>query len=57
MAAVLLAVIYNIWWARNCCRIKLIVVRPEMIVNRIRSTIQFRLRKLTSSPMSWVGSG
>ncbi|KAK9677942.1 hypothetical protein RND81_11G177200 [Saponaria officinalis] len=44
VAALVLAVCYHIWWARNTCRLQLVVMRPECVVERIMGEFEGRLK-------------
>ncbi|XP_074282722.1 uncharacterized protein LOC141607263 [Silene latifolia] len=43
LAAVILALIYHIWWARNHCRVTQMVWSPEVIFRRLKNDIMIRI--------------
>ncbi|XP_074289275.1 uncharacterized protein LOC141614429 [Silene latifolia] len=59
IAVVLAALMNNIWWCRNKCRVDMILFRPESLVRQIHNEVRLRLNSIrlgskNSKALHWI---
>ncbi|XP_074283412.1 uncharacterized protein LOC141607961 [Silene latifolia] len=55
IAAVLGALFYNIWWVRNTCRLTRAVIRPEVVLQKIKEDIKHMILAHNQGPqLNWL---
>ncbi|XP_074306342.1 uncharacterized protein LOC141641584 [Silene latifolia] len=59
LAVVLAALMNNIWWCRNKCRVDMILLRPESLVRQIHNEVRLRLNSIrigskNSKALHWI---
>ncbi|XP_074292630.1 uncharacterized protein LOC141619515 [Silene latifolia] len=59
IAVVLAALMTNIWWCRNKCRVDMILLRPEYLIRQIHNEVRLRLSSIrlgskNSKVLDWI---